>query len=234
MMKICLISGGNRGIGLAITKKLLKNNYKIYSFSRTLNEHLIDPNFICIKNDITDYNETQNNIKNILNTEKKIDVVIHNSGITHDKFFHKMEYKDWFNVLNTNLIASYNLLYLPINSMRQYKNGNVILISSVNGLTGMTGQTNYAASKSGLYGLCKSLALENSKFNIKVNTISPGYIYTDMTNKIDNNIKEKIKSTIPLNDFGKPENISNTVEFLLNNEYITGTNINVNGGLFMN
>jgi NAD(P)-dependent dehydrogenase (short-subunit alcohol dehydrogenase family) len=232
MNKICLISGGTRGIGLSIVKKLIKNNYKIYSFSKTGLSDFENTQFINIKNDITNFEETQSNIKNILSNENKIDVVIHNSGITKDKFFHKMEYNDWKDVIITNLLSSYNLLNLPINSMRKHKNGDVILISSVNALSGMTGQTNYAASKSGLYGFCKSLAIENASFNIKVNTISPGYIYTDMTQNIDSKIIENIKKTIPLGDFGKPEYIADTVEFLLNSKYITGTNINVNGGLY--
>lgn len=145
-----------------------------------------------------------------------------------------MEYNEWFEVLNTNLLSAFNLLKLPLNSMRKNNSGDIILISSVNALTGMFGHTNYAASKSGLYGLSKSLALENASFNIKVNTISPGYIYTDMTKNMDPQILENIKKMIPLREIGKPEYIANTVEFLLENNYITGTNINVNGGLFMN
>ena len=234
MNKICLISGGSRGIGLSIVEKLIKKNYKVYSFSKTGVTNYTNCNFFNIKNDVNNFKETQKNIKNILLTENKIDLVIHNSGITKDKFFHKMEYNEWFDVLNTNLLSAFNLLNLPLNSMRKHKSGDIILISSVNALTGMHGQTNYTASKSGLYGLSKSLALENASFNIKVNTISPGYIYTDMTKNMDSQIIENIKKMIPLRDLGKPEYIANTVEFLLENNYITGTNINVNGGLFMN
>ena len=234
MNKICLISGGSRGIGLSIVEKLIKKNYRVYSLSKTGVTSYTNCNFFNIKNDVNNFKETQENIKNILLTENKIDLVIHNSGITKDKFFHKMEYNEWIDVLNTNLLSSFNLLNLPLNSMRKHKSGDIILISSVNALTGMLGQTNYAASKSGLYGLSKSLALENAAFNIKVNTISPGYIYTDMTKNMDSQIIENIKKMIPMRDLGKPECIANTVEFLLENNYITGTNINVNGGLFMN
>jgi 3-oxoacyl-[acyl-carrier protein] reductase len=231
--KIALISGGNKGIGLAISQKLLQNNYNVYSLSRTGTSMFAHNNFINIKNDITNKETTENAINEIIKKENNIDVVVHNSGITKDKFFHKMTYPEWFDVINTNLISSHNIISGPINNMRNNKNGNIIFISSVNGLTGMIGQSNYTASKCGLYALTKTLAQENAAKNIRVNCISPGYIYSDMTNTLNDKIKNNIKKQIPMNDFGKPEDIAETVEFILNNKYITGSNININGGLCM-
>ena len=160
--------------------------------------------------------------------------MIFNAGITKDKFFHKMSNQEWFDVINVNLLSAYNLLQLPINSMRSNKKGDIIFISSVNAATGMMGQTNYTASKSGLYGLCKSLALESAICNIKVNTISPGYVNTDMTESIKEDTKQSIKNKIPMKQFANPHDVADTIKFILDNKYITGSNIHLNGGLFMN
>jgi acetoacetyl-CoA reductase len=230
--KICLITGGNRGIGLAITKKLI-DDYKVFSLSLSGKSEFEHSDFINIKNDITNFKETKANIEEILKFNN-IDSVIHNAGITRDKFFHKMNNDEWFDVINTNLLSVYNLLNLPINNMRANKKGDIIFISSVNAATGMLGQTNYAASKSGLYGLCKSLALENANCNIKVNIISPGYVNTDMTKVIKEEIKQSIKNQIPMKEFAEPTDIANTVKFIIDSKYITGSNIHLNGGLFMN
>lgn len=230
--KVCLITGGNRGIGLAITKKLLET-HKIFSLSSSGKSDFEHPDFINIKNNITDFKETKGNIEEIL-TFNNIDSVIHNAGITRDKFFHKMNNDEWFDVINTNLLSVYNLLNLPINNMRANKKGDIIFISSVNAATGMLGQTNYAASKSGLYGLCKSLALESASCNIKVNIISPGYVNTDMTKVIKEETKQSIKNQIPMKEFAEPTDIANTVKFIIDSKYITGSNIHLNGGLFMN
>lgn len=230
--KICLITGGNKGIGLAITKKLL-DTHKIFSLCSSGKSEFQHPDFINIKNNITDFKETKANIEEILK-KNNIDAVIHNAGITRDKFFHKMRNEEWFDVINTNLLSAYNLLQLPINNMRANKKGDIIFISSVNASTGMMGQTNYVTSKSGLHGLSKSLALENANCNIKVNVISPGYVNTDMTKVIKEEIKQSIKNQIPMKEFAEPTDIADTVKFIIDSKYITGSNIHLNGGLFMN
>lgn len=235
MNKIAVITGGSRGIGLGISQKLL-NNYKVYNLSKsgiTPDILINNNNFYSYKLDITDLDKTKVILDEIINKENKIDVLVHNSGITNDKFFHKMKYDEWISVLNTNLLSCYNICNPVINNMRNNNKGDIIFISSVNAHKGCVGQTNYSSSKAGIIGFAKSLALENANKNIKVNIISPGYIETDMTSKIDEKILNNIKSTIPLNRLGKIDEISDTVEFLLKNNYITGANIDVNGGLYL-
>jgi NAD(P)-dependent dehydrogenase (short-subunit alcohol dehydrogenase family) len=233
MRKFCIITGGTRGIGLGISQMLIKKNFNVISLSKTGKCCYLNENFFNYKCDVTDNIETTNIIGQILKT-KKIDLVVHNSGITKDSFFHKMEFSDWNDVINTNLISCYNIIKQPLIQMRENNYGNIILISSVNAHIGQIGQTNYSSSKAGIIGFAKSLALENSNKNIRVNVISPGYIKTEMTEKIPEKIQENIKKKIPLQNFGTIDNVSSTVNFILENNYINGCNISVNGGLFMN
>lgn len=235
MKKIAIITGASRGIGVGIAQNLIKN-YKIYNLSKSgAIPEIFNKNndFLSYKLDITNLEDTNKVIEKIINDEKKIDVLIHNSGITNDKFFHKMNYSEWFSVLNTNLLSCYNICYPIINNMRSNNKGDIIFMSSVNAHKGCIGQTNYCSSKAGIIGFAKSLALENAVKNIKVNVISPGYIETDMTKKIDEKILNNIKSSIPINKLGSIDDIGHTVEYILNNKYITGANIDVNGGLYL-
>lgn len=231
-MNTTLITGGNRGIGKAIVDTLIKNNHRIINISKTHNTHMKDPKIINYVNDISDIEKTHKLVSTITN-QHKIDNVIFNAGITDDSFFHKMSLNTWKNVLNTNLLSVYGVLNPIVNQMRNNNKGNIILLSSVNAHTGAMGQTNYASSKSGLVSLSKSLALENSNKNIFCNVVSPGYTQTDMIDKINIEIKENIKNTIPIKRFAEPEEIANVVLFLTKNKYIQGSNIDVNGGLFM-
>jgi NAD(P)-dependent dehydrogenase (short-subunit alcohol dehydrogenase family) len=233
--KIAIITGASRGIGKSIANKLI-HEYKIYNLSLngiTPIEFVNNKNFKSYKLNINEINNSMLTIDKIINQEKKVDLFIHNAGITNDCFFHKMTYDQWFNVINTNLISIYGLCNPIINNMRKNNNGNIILISSVNSQSGCIGQTNYSSSKAGIIGFAKSLALENASKNIRVNVISPGYIKTDMTEKINNNIIENIKKNIPLGDFGLEDDISKTVSFLIDNKYITGSTIDINGGIYL-
>lgn len=163
----------------------------------------------------------------------KINNFIHCAGITQDTFFHKMKEDQWESVININYLSIYYLLNPVINQMRNENKGNIIFISSVNAKSGAIGQANYSSSKSALFGLTKSLALENARKNIFVNCICPGYIETDMTKKIKNELLQNIINKIPLEKMGKDEDISSMVDYLLHkNEYITGSIIDINGGLY--
>jgi len=228
--KTTLITGGSKGIGKKIIIDLLKENHKIINLSRTncniINNNLINKN-IDIKNKDT-FNIMQDIIK-----ENKINNFIHCAGITDDVFFHKMNEKNWNNVIDINYKSLFYLLNPIVNQMRENNNGNIILISSVNAKSGSIGQTNYSGSKSALFGFTKSLALENAQKNIFVNCICPGYIETDMTKKINLDILNNIKNKIPLKKLGKEEDVSNLIKYLLNNNnYMTGSIIDINGGLY--
>ena len=229
--KITLLTGGSKGIGKKIAINLLKKNHKIINLSRT-NLDIIDKNLININLDLKNTNIIKDKIK-IINHDYKINNFIHCAGITQDIFFHKMNEEQWNNVIHTNYLSIYYLLNPIINQMRNENNGNIIFISSVNAKSGSIGQTNYSSSKSALFGLTKSLALENAKKNIFVNCICPGYIETDMTKNINPKILQNIINKIPLEKMGKDEDISSIIDYLLHkNQYMTGSIIDINGGLY--
>ncbi len=226
-----IITGGSRGIGKEIISKLLLNNHKVFNISRT-NCDIKNENLINIESDIYS-DSTLTKIKDLLQKEIKINNFIHNAGITDDIFFHKMKKEQWNTVMNVNFLSLYNLLNPIVINMRNNNEGNIIFISSVNGKKGAIGQTNYASSKSAMFGMTKSLALENANKNILINCICPGYIKTEMTSKIDPKILNDIINTIPLKRLGNPEDIANLIEFLLSkNKYMTGTILDINGGMY--
>ena len=230
-MKITIITGGSKGIGKNIVTDLLNKNHKIYNISKTDCIINNNNNLININIDINDIN-IKDKIKEILSNEEKTDNFIHCAGITKDVFFHKMNYEQWIYVQNTNFLSLYNLLNPIVNNMRNNNSGNIVLVSSVNAKNGALGQTNYASSKSALFGFTKSLMLENASKNILVNCICPGYIETAMTKKIDINILNKIIENIPLKKMGSTQDISDLVDFLIEkNKYMTGSIIDINGGL---
>lgn len=229
-MKITVITGGSRGIGKNIILNLLDNNHKIYNISRTKCT-IENTNIVNIECDITNIN-SYNFINEIIEKEKKIDNFIHCAGIKKDVFFHKMTLEQWLSVQNTNFISLFNILQPIVNNMRNNNSGNIILISSVNAKNGAMGQTNYASSKSAMFGFTKSLALENANKNIFVNCICPGYIETDMTKNIKEPILNKIIENIPLKRIGNVQDISNLVNYLVEkNNYMTGSILDINGGL---
>ena len=164
----------------------------------------------------------------------KIDVLINNAGITHDNLSIKMKEEEWKRVIDINLTSTFLISKNVIRKMIKSKTGKIINITSVVGHSGNIGQANYAASKAGIIAMSKSLALEYGKKNITINSVSPGFILSEMTNKISEDHTELLKSRISLNKFGKPEDVANTVIFLSSNlaDYITGETIHVNGGLY--
>ena len=166
--------------------------------------------------------------------EDKINILINNAGITLDNLSIRMKDDEWNRVININLTSSFLLSKNVIKKMLKNKNGKIINITSVVGHTGNVGQANYAASKSGLIGMSKSLALEYGKKNIKVNCISPGFIKSVMTDKISDDYKQAMLEKISLERFGSPEDVANAVLFLSSNlsDYITGETIHVNGGMY--
>jgi acetoacetyl-CoA reductase len=164
-----------------------------------------------------------------------VEILVNNAGITRDTTFHKMNYQQWMEVVNTNLNACFNVTRPIIEGMRARKWGRIIQISSINGQKGQYGQANYAASKAGMHGFTISLAQENAKFGITVNTVSPGYIGTDMVMAVPEDVREKIVAQIPLGRLGEPDEIAYAVAFFLDDKaaWVTGANLAVNGGHYM-
>ena len=164
----------------------------------------------------------------------KIDVLINNAGITQDNLSLRMKKEEWKKVIDLNLSSTFFMTKHVIRKMLKEKNGKIINVTSVVGHTGNIGQSNYAASKAGIIGMSKSLALEYGKKNIKINCVSPGFIISEMTDKISDEHTELLKSRISLNKFGNPEDVANAIAFLSSNlsDYITGETLHVNGGMY--
>ena len=234
--KIVLISGASRGIGSAIAIYLAKAGYKVIGTSRSdFKFDTTSDNLIPLKLDIT----CRDSIKSAatLLKEKNLlpDILINNAGITSDQLFLRMKDEDWDNVISTNLTGTFNLTKAFIKNMIKNRSGRVINISSVSGLMGNPGQVNYSSAKAGLSGFTKSLAKEVGSRGITVNSVAPGFIETDMTSFLDDDSKNNVIDSIPLNRFGDPKDVAELVAFLASEEagYITGQTISVDGGLFM-
>ena len=188
-----------------------------------------------VRFDISDHGKIDQFVEDCSkNFSNKIDVLINNAGITQDNLSLRMKEDEWKRVIDINLTSTFLISKSVIKKMLKSKSGKIINVTSVVGHTGNIGQANYTASKAGLVAMSKSFALEYGKKNININCVSPGFITTDMTNKIDENYKETLKSKIPLDKFGDPKDVANTVLFLCSNlsDYITGETIHVNGGMY--
>ncbi len=238
--KKVLITGASGGIGSAICDKFLNKKAVLILISSSddkisLLKSKYGENNFYYKVDLSDIDNIDNFTKEISSNHKDLSVIVNNAGITDDSLILRMKYDQWSKVIKTNLESNFYILknLLPLMISNRY--GKIIGISSVVASTGNPGQTNYVASKSGMIGLYKSVAHEVAKRNINVNIVSPGYIVTSMTDKLNDSQKDLILSKIPMQKFGKPEDIANLVYFLSTDDssYITGQNFNVNGGMLM-
>ena len=237
--KTAVITGGAQGFGLDIAKRFLDSGAKVVIWdidSKLLDKVINDINNTNLSSNVVDvsvYKEVEDTVNKILN-KTDIDILINNAGITQDNLAIRMKDDEWNKVLDINLTSTFFLSKNVLKKMLKNKNGKIINVTSVVGHTGNIGQTNYTASKSGLIGMSKSLALEYGKKNIKINCISPGFIKSDMTDKISENYKEILKEKIPLARFGVPNDVANAVIFLSSSmaDYITGETIHVNGGMY--
>tara|TARA_A100000164_G_scaffold371594_1_gene399507 strand:- start:502 stop:1239 length:738 start_codon:yes stop_codon:yes gene_type:complete len=238
--KRIIITGASGGIGEAITEKFYNLNAiicasgtnmdKLNNLKKKFNKIKI------LKFDISKHDEIEDFINNASNElGDGIDILVNNAGINRDNLSIRMSINDWKEVIDINLTSTFLLSKFSIKKMLKNKFGKIVNVTSVIGHTGNVGQSNYAASKSGIISMSKSLAHEYSKKNITINCVSPGYISTNMTNEISDKWKEIIKSKIPMDRFGLPLEVANTVKFLSSNEadYITGETIHVNGGMYM-
>ena len=238
--KKILITGASGGIGRALCKRFLENECIL--ICTTSNSDKIDKlknefgseNFY-YKLDLSDGSKIKSNINLITEKHNDISVFISNAGLTKDSLVLRMNQNQWNDVININLNSNYYIIKEILPSMIKNKTGCIIGISSLVALTGNPGQANYTASKSGMISMFKSIALEVASRNINVNVVSPGFIVSPMTDKLNENQKKNILEKIPLRRFGHPNDIAELVYFLSNDEsnYITGQNIHVNGGMLM-
>ena len=239
--KKALITGASGGIGKELARVLVEYDAEVCISGRNveelneLKESLGDKCHI-VPCDLSNKNEISELFSKSEEVLGQIDILVSNAGITKDNIFLRMSDQEWEDVLNINLNSTFNILKLITKGMVKRKYGRIINISSVVGATGGAGQVNYAASKAGLIGLTKSLSQELATRNITVNCIAPGFIETPMTEKLDDNRKDIIISSIPANRIGTPKDLSSAVIFLASQEssYITGQTIHINGGLYMN
>lgn len=244
MNKVALITGGTRGIGKEIACTLAEENYDIIINYRTENEELMKlkkeieqkrVRCLLLKGDVSNFEDCKKLVEEAINRVNHIDVLVNNAGITKDMLLMRMKPEDFNEVINVNLIGTFNMTKNVINYMMKERKGRIINVSSVVGISGNAGQTNYAASKAGIIGFTKSLAKEVASRNILVNAIAPGFIQTDMTNILKENVKDEIAKTIPLKRMGTAKDVANVVKFLVSEDssYITGQVIQVDGGMLM-
>ena len=240
--KIVLITGANRGIGHSIMSAFINAGYIVVGTSRSddgvkkINDTIGSPSKGCgVKMDVTSENDIQSANKLITDKFGITTILINNAGVTKDNLLMRMSSEEWNDVIDTNLNSLYRVTKEFIREMMKQKTGRIINISSVVGMSGNAGQSNYSSSKSAIYGFTKSLAKEVASRNITVNAISPGFIETDMTDKLSDEQKQSIISAIPLSRMGSAKDIADITLFLASDSasYITGENINVNGGLYM-
>jgi acetoacetyl-CoA reductase len=241
--RVALVTGGTGGIGSAICKKLAdmghkvatnyRNEEKTHAWLQQMRDQGYD--ITAVKGDVSSPEEAEALVREVEAKLGPVDILVNNAGITRDTTFHRMTSQHWNEVINTNLNSVFNMTRPVIEGMRERKWGRVIQISSINGQKGQYGQANYAAAKAGMHGFTISLAQENAKFGITVNTVSPGYIGTDMVMAVPEEVRNKIVAQIPTGRLGSPEEIAYAVSFFIPDEasWITGANLSANGGQYM-
>ena len=239
--KVILVTGANRGIGLNIIQRLNNDGYTVIGTSRTddganiISQEINSNGGKGLKMDVTNQESINSAIKNIQDEYGALYGLVNNAGITNDNLLMRMTEEQWLSVIETNLTSIYRVTKSIVKDMMKAREGRIVNIGSIVGMMGNAGQSNYSASKSGLLGFTKSLARELSSRNINVNSISPGFIETDMTKALSDDQIDNLSKNIPLGRIAESSEVSSVVSFLLSNDssYITGENINVNGGLYM-
>ena len=240
MDKVAFVTGATRGIGKEIAITLAQNGYNLAINYRNKNIDLEETiqqikkyNVEClpVKGDISNFEDCEIMINEIIKSFQKIDVLVNNAGITKDGLLMRMKKEDFEQVINVNLVGTFQITKQVLPYMLKQRNGRIINLSSVVGITGNAGQT----SKAGIIGFTKSLAKEVASRNILVNAVAPGFIETQMTGVLKDDIKEQINKTIPLRRMGKTQDVANVVKFLASEDssYITGQVIQVDGGMVM-
>ncbi|MBI3373990.1 MAG: acetoacetyl-CoA reductase [Betaproteobacteria bacterium] len=244
--RVALVTGGMGGIGTAICRRLARANGNVVaanclpgydrkdSWLGTMRAEGFD-NVFAIEGDVTDYEAVCAMVRRIESEIGPVDILVNNAGIIRDGVLKKMTPSDWMAVIDTNLNSTFNVTKNVIDGMTERGWGRVVNLSSVNGQKGQFGQTNYSAAKAGIHGFAKALAQEVVRKGVTVNSVSPGYVATDMVKSIRQDVLEKIVAGIPMGRLAHPEEIAALIAFLTSDEagYITGANIAINGGMYM-
>lgn len=241
---VAFVTGGMGGIGTAICKRLARDGNKVVAnclpgydkkdeWLQSMRSEGYD--VYAAEGNVEEYESCAEMFYNLRSVVGHVDVLVNNAGITRDGVFRRMTPGDWYAVINTNLNSVFNVTRQVIDGMMERGWGRVVNISSVNALKGQFGQTNYSAAKAGMHGFSKALAQEVVKKGVTVNTLSPGYVNTDMVRAIKPEILQNIVASIPMGRLAEPEEIAGLIAYLCSEEagYITGANISINGGLHM-
>ena len=241
--KVALITGGARGIGRAIALIFAKEGADVVVADVNLEIALktaseienLGRKALALEMDVTNYDKVEEGINKILDKMGKVDILVNNAGITKDNLLLRMSHTDWDAVINVNLTGTFNCIKAVCRPMIKQRSGRIISIASIIGLMGNPGQANYAASKAGIIALTKTVAKELASRNINANAVAPGFIQTEMTAKLSEEIKKKMLEAIPLAKLGTPEDVANLCLFLASAEssYITGQVITIDGGMVM-
>jgi 3-oxoacyl-[acyl-carrier protein] reductase len=240
--KVAIVTGGSRGIGKAICQSFAENGCDVaftYNNSKESAENLakdlktIGINAKAYKSDASSFDDATQLIEDVINDFGKIDILVNNAGIKKDNLIMRMDKEDFDSVINTNLSSVFNLTKASIRTFLKQRSGSIINISSVVGVKGNAGQSNYSASKAGIIGFSKSVALELGSRNIRSNVIAPGFIETDMTDSLSEDVINSWKESIPLKRGGDPSDVGNACVFLASDlsSYITGQVLHVDGGM---
>ncbi|MFC3023613.1 SDR family oxidoreductase [Vibrio zhugei] len=245
MKKVALITGASGGIGSAITTQLIKDGFKVIgTYLNDTDEQaknwvkeqgFCDDELRLLELDVTKTEHCEEVLSKLLEEERHIDVIVNAAGITRDAVFKKMTAADWNAVINTNLNSVFNVTHPLFPSMLERGSGRIVNITSVNGIKGQFGQTNYSAAKAGMIGFTKALALEGARAGVTVNAVAPGYTATPMVSKMRDEVLDSIKAQIPMKRLATPEDIAGAVSYLVGDSgaYITGETLSINGGLHM-
>ncbi|HDG9659846.1 TPA: 3-oxoacyl-[acyl-carrier-protein] reductase [Staphylococcus aureus] len=244
MTKSALVTGASRGIGRSIALQLAEEGYNVavnYAGSKEKAEAVVEEikakgvDSFAIQANVADADEVKAMIKEVVSQFGSLDVLVNNAGITRDNLLMRMKEQEWDDVIDTNLKGVFNCIQKATLQMLRQRSGAIINLSSVVGAVGNPGQANYVATKAGVIGLTKSAARELASRGITVNAVAPGFIVSDMTDALSDELKEQMLTQIPLARFGQDTDIANTVAFLASDKakYITGQTIHVNGGMYM-
>ncbi len=239
MSRVALVTGGTRGIGAAISRRLKDHGYQVAASyagnDEAANKFAQETDIAVFKWSVADYDACASGVRDVEAKLGPVEILVNNAGITRDKMFHRMTAEEWNAVINTNLNGLFNMTHQVWNGMRDRGFGRIINISSINGLKGQIGQTNYSAAKAGDIGFTKALAQEGAFKGITVNAITPGYIATEMVMAVDQKVLDGITKGIPVGRLGKPEEIAACVAFLASDDsgFITGSTLSANGGQYM-